>query len=77
MERFPYRHGTSNDVWWRMVDFVPTLIVSYRHGTSDDVWWRMADFVPTLIAFPTDMERLTTYLTAYGGLSFSAHQIIC
>ena len=42
---------------------------TYRHGTSDDVWWRMAGF--------TDIERLTTYLTAYGGLSFSAHQIIC
>ena len=25
-------------------------------------------FVPTLIVSPTDMERLTTYLTTYGGI---------
>ncbi len=78
IDRFPYRHGTSDDVWRRMAEFFPTLIAFPtdigRLTTYGGVW---RDFFPTLIVSPTDMERLTTYLTAYGGLSFSAHQIIC
>ena len=45
MERFPYRHGTSDDVWWRMVGIVPTLIVSptdmERLTTYGGVWRRI------------------------------------
>lgn len=44
IDRFPYRHGTSDDVSygvWR--DFFSDIDrFTYRHGTSDDVWWRMA-----------------------------------
>ena len=42
MERFTYRHGTSNNVWRRMAGFVPTLIVSptdmERLTTYGGVW---------------------------------------
>jgi len=42
IDRFTYRHGTSDDVsdgvWWIFSDIDR---FTYRHGTSDDVWWRM------------------------------------
>ncbi len=46
MERFPYRHGTSDDVSYGVwLDFFPTLIVSptdmERMTTYGGIWWNL------------------------------------